>query len=119
MKIRTWIITIFVIFIGAPKGYPEVIRVAVGDYAPYTHRKELKHMGIASHIVEEVFQLEGLKVKWGWFPWKRAFSEVKHGDWDASPLWTIQDDRKQYFYFTDPLIEGGISVFFYLNGFSF
>ena len=68
----------------------ETIRIANGEWPPYLS-KELKHYGVASRIVAEAFALEGVKVKYGFFPWGRAYAVVQRGEWDGSVIWTIKE----------------------------
>ncbi len=95
----------------------ETIILANGEWLPY-QSKELKHYGVASHIVTESFALSGIKVKYKFRPWKRAYEETKEGGFYGSFLWTQSEERDKYFYFSDILIEG-TSVFFHLKSFSF
>ncbi len=61
----------------------ETIRIANGEWMPY-HSKSLPHYGAGSRIVTEAFALEGVKVKWGFMPWKRGYIQAKKGyQWDA------------------------------------
>jgi polar amino acid transport system substrate-binding protein len=91
----------------------ETIRITNGEWTPY-HSKNLKHYGVVSHIVSEAFALEGIKVKYGWFPWARAKDLVKMGEWDGSVPWAKNPAWKDDFYFSDAVYEGK-DVFFHLK----
>ncbi|MCP4346721.1 MAG: transporter substrate-binding domain-containing protein [Desulfobacterales bacterium] len=95
----------------------ETIILANGEWPPY-QSENLKHYGVASHIVTESFALSGIKVKYKFRPWKRAYEETREGEFHGSFLWTRSKERDKYFYFSDMLIEG-TSVFFHLKNFSF
>ncbi len=114
-------------FYSTTQGFAEeVVTFSIGDYPPYSHKTELKNGGIVVDIINEAYALEGIKVKWKWRPWKRAMNEVKLGESDGTPIWTketgpvglaLQEKRKEYFYYSDPLIMGGRAVFWALKSF--
>ena len=58
--IGIWIV-IFFLNIATHSFAEETIRIAIGEWPPYTS-KELKHYGVVSRIVAETFALEGVKV---------------------------------------------------------
>jgi len=111
-------IILIISFFSTTQGFAEeVVTFAIGDFPPYSHKTELKNGGIVVDIINETYALEGIKVKWKWRPWKRAMEEVKLGETDGTPLWTIREERKEFFYYSDPLVYGGRSVFWVLKGF--
>ena len=95
----------------------ETIRLTNGEWPPYLS-ENLKHNGVASHIVESAFKNVGVTVKYGFFPWKRAYILAERGDWDGSAVWTPTEERKQVFYFSDP-VANDTTVFFHLRSFQF
>ena len=105
-------------FYSTTRGFAEeVVTFAIGDYPPFSHKTELKNGGIVVDIINEAYALEGIKVKWKWRPWKRAMQEVKLGETDGTPIWTRQEKRKEFFYYSDPLVYSGRSVFWALKSF--
>lgn len=95
----------------------ETIRLASGEWAPYLS-EHLKHYGVVSRIVTEAFALEGVKVEYGFRPWKRAYKEALIGAYDGSVVWTKNPKREQDFYYSDQVIEGE-SVLFHLKSYPF
>ncbi len=95
----------------------EVIRLTNGEWPPYCS-KALKHYGLVSRIVADSFALEGVRVEYGFFPWKRAMMYVEHGEWDGSPGWFYSEERAKHSYFSDPFIDYKY-VFFHLKSYSF
>ncbi|MBF0227777.1 MAG: transporter substrate-binding domain-containing protein, partial [Desulfobacterales bacterium] len=89
------------------------IRLTIGEWPPL-YSEKLKHYGVMSHITEEAFALEGVKVQWGFFPWARAFDLAKKGDWHGTSGWSPTDERSEFFYFSDRVYEEPV-VFFYLK----
>ena len=90
------------------------IRITNGEWEPYLSAYSYEY-GLASHIISESFKIEGINVKWGFFPWKRSHEVAKLGLWDASATWTRTKEREKDFWITEPVIHISY-VFFYLKG---
>ena len=114
--IGIWVV-IFLVNIAISSFAEETIRIAIGEWPPYTSQ-ELKHYGVVSRIVAESFGQEGVKVVYGFFPWARCKYYVKEGDWDATAVWAHSPERAKYFLFSDPVIEVKY-MFFHLKSFRF
>jgi len=95
----------------------DAIQITNGEYPPFLS-ENLKYYGAGSHIVTEAFKLEGIKVKYGFFPWKRSFNLAQRGEWDGTILWVKNQEREKNFYISDPVISG-IYVFFHLKDYPF
>lgn len=95
----------------------KVIRITNGEWPPYLS-EHLKHYGVVSRIVKEAFALEGVKVEYGFFPWKRSLTFAETGEWDGSAVWLKSPDREKMFYFSDPVVQSSY-VFFHLKNFQF
>ena len=91
----------------------DVIRITNGEWPPYLS-EDLKYYGLASRIVEEAFKLEGIRVEWSFFPWKRSFDLAKFGEWHASAIWFHSPEREEDFYLGGPVLMFS-HVFFYLK----
>ena len=96
---------------------PETVRLTNGEWPPYLSEKSYKY-GLYSHIVEEAFKIMGIKVEYGFFPWKRSFKLAENGDWDGSTVWAYSPEREKKFLFSEP-IGHGCHVFFHLKDFKF
>lgn len=95
----------------------EHIRIATGEWSPYTSA-ELKYKGLVSRIITEAFALEGVQTEYEFFPWGRALLEAKKGTLDASSVWYYHVDREKDFLHSDPIIVM-TEVFFHLKSFDF
>ena len=95
----------------------ETVRLANGEWAPY-YSQNLKHYGIGSRIVSEAFALEGIKVEYGFFPWKRAFNIARNGEWDGVVGFETNSEREPHFYASDDLWVAPW-VFFHLKTYPF
>lgn len=90
----------------APTASPaaeEVIRVAVGEWAPY-FSENADGYGTFAKVVTRAFELEGYRVEFGFFPWNRALLETKEGRWPVSAGWGMTRERQPFFYFCDPVL---------------
>jgi len=79
------------------------VRIAVGEWPPY-FSEEAEGYGTYAQVVTRAFELEGLDVQYGFFPWKRALLETQEGRWPVSAGWGRTDDREPYFHFCDPVL---------------
>ncbi len=95
----------------------EVFRIAATEGPPY-QGEDLKYYGFEPHIVKEAFSLEGITVKFGFFPSSRAFNNAAEGSWDAIVGWVWSAEREKLFYYSDPTRVGPL-VFFHLKNFEF
>jgi polar amino acid transport system substrate-binding protein len=92
----------------------EIVRIASGEYPPWTSQK-LKYGGFTNHIIIEAFALEGYKVEVTFYPWKRAYETAKKGEkFQATSYWYPSEQRTEDFIYSDPLQEDAI-VFFHLK----
>ena len=95
----------------------ETIRLASGEWAPYIS-ESLPYYGVASRIVTEAFALKGVKVTYGFHPWKRSHTYADSGEWDGTVVWFDTPERRKIVYISDPVIEVKY-VFFHLKSYSF
>ena len=119
MRLMKKIILIILLFISTSASVfaEETISLTNGEWPPWLS-KDLKHYGLVSHIVTEAFALEGVKVEYGFFPWKRAYKIAERGEWDGSVIWSKTPEREERFYYTDPVLYGTM-VFFHLKSYEF
>jgi polar amino acid transport system substrate-binding protein len=90
------------------------IRITNGEWEPYLSEYSYQY-GLASHIVSEAFKSEGIKIKWGFFPWVRSYHQAKTGKkWDASAVWWATEATKKDFWLSEPVVKTSI-VFFHLK----
>ena len=93
MKVFTAIMILFLIaFCFSPVFAEEEIMISIGEWHPFIS-KELPHYGIVSHIISEAFAESQIKMKYGFFPWKRSYNYVKTGKYHASAIWGKTEER--------------------------
>lgn len=102
----------FLVLTGAVSVSAETIKLSSGEWPPYTSQS-LPHYGYLSRIVSEAFALQGIKVEYGFFPWKRAFVYAEKGFWDGSVGWSKNPEREKVFFFPETAIHTNREVFFY------
>jgi polar amino acid transport system substrate-binding protein len=113
--VRRLILSTLVVLLFSPALMAETtIRITNGEWEPY-HSEYSYEYGFASHVISEAFKLEGINIKWGFFPWKRAILLAKVGEeWDANAAWWASDDTKNSFYIGDTIYTTSF-VFFHLK----
>ncbi|MFC4864604.1 substrate-binding periplasmic protein [Pseudomonas sp. MAHUQ-62] len=88
----------------------EELRLTNGEWAPYLGAK-LPHQGVASRIVEEAFALEGVKVRWEFYPWARSMHLAERGERAGTAVWLRSPEREQRFFISDPVVESSYYLF--------
>jgi len=110
--------TIFVcLFLSLNSFGQETVRLTNGEWPPYLS-ENFKQYGVISHIVAEAFSLEGIKVEYRFYPWKRSYEVAKDNEMDGSVIWAPTPERKKDFYFSDPVLSNK-KVFFHLKSYPF
>lgn len=110
-------VVLFILSIVTSSNAEETIRLASGEWSPY-QSKNLKYYGVASRIVSEAFAMEGIRVEYGYFPWKRSYKYAEKGKWDGTFLWFDTSERREIFYISDSVVDIQY-VFFHLKSYSF
>lgn len=87
----------------------KVLRLTSGEWPPYLSER-LPHYGYASHLISEAFAAVGVKVEYGFFPWKRSYLYANHGEdshrnWHGSVVWLYTEERAKNFWYSQPVIE--------------
>lgn len=101
LRLSVFLLALFLAPVSEAQTVP--VRIAVGEWAPY-FSKEAEGYGTYAQVVTRAFELEGLQVEYGFFPWKRAFLETQEGRWPVSAGWGKTADRAPYFHFCDPVL---------------
>ena len=87
----------------AEKADKGVLIVAV-DYPPYElefPKGDLK--GFDVEVTEEAFKRAGIKVRFEFYPWKRAMQMVKEGSATGALTCAKMPDRESFIIFSDPI----------------
>jgi polar amino acid transport system substrate-binding protein len=92
-------------------GNAETIRIATGEYPPWTSAS-LAQGGYINNVVKEAFSLYGVDVEFDYMPWKRALEATRLGQYHASSFWGESKERQKDFLHSDS-IENIYFVFFY------
>ncbi|MCP3922324.1 MAG: amino acid ABC transporter substrate-binding protein [Desulfobacterales bacterium] len=112
------IIILSLVFLFTGLAGAETIKLTNGEWPPYMSKK-MKHFGFASHVVEKSFANEGVKVKWGFYPWNRSLILAKTGKWDGSVVWTKNKERQKIFYYSNAKVLYLKDVFFHRKDYPF
>jgi polar amino acid transport system substrate-binding protein len=95
-----------------------MIRITNGEWKPF-YSENLKYYGLDSHIVTEAFASEGIRVIYGFFPWKRSYEQSKKGKWDGTVGWPYGKERENFHYYSKQPVNEGNWVFFHLKDSAF
>lgn len=90
------------------------IRITTGEWPPYTSAT-MPFYGLASHIVTEAFAEVDVVTDYGFFPWTRAMKLARDGHWDGTSIWFDTHERRERFFYSDPIITATNSFFFLVN----
>jgi len=91
---------------------PTSIRITNGEWQPYLSAY-LPNYGASSHVVQRAFELQGINVNWGFFPWKRSYVIAAAGrEWDASAVWWATPNIAEEFILSEP-VHATTFAFFY------
>ncbi|WP_108649434.1 substrate-binding periplasmic protein [Dongshaea marina] len=91
------------------------IYLTSADYPPYFSKK-LPQQGFITQQVKAAFKVMGYQVRLELYPWRRAFRVAQNGMADGMfTLWETEE-RKKWFYYSDPLPPSNILVFFKMRG---
>src|SRR5690606_33414885 len=88
----------------------EEVRLTNGEWAPYLGAR-LPHQGVASRIVAEAFALEGVRVKWEFYPWARSMHLAERGERAGTAVWLRSPERERLFFISDPVVESTYCFF--------
>lgn len=107
----TWLVntTLFLLLLSMAT-QAEPVRLANGEWPPYLS-EHLKKGGFITHFTGEAFSASGYEVQFDYLPWKRGYEEAKIGYFDGSIIWSKNEERAEYFLFSDPIFELSTSLF--------
>ncbi|NLF51490.1 MAG: amino acid ABC transporter substrate-binding protein [Leptolinea sp.] len=89
-----------------------VVRLAAGEWVPYTG-ETLPGYGCDAQIVTEVFARMGFAVEIEFFPWARAMTLARNGEYDGTLEWDDTPDWREFFYINSEPISPQEWVFFH------
>jgi len=84
----------------------EGVTLVTGDDYPPITSQDLKYGGLGVRIVMRAFELADFPVaSLKWQPWARGFTLTKMGAIDATFPWVPTEERGEFFYFSNPIVE--------------
>lgn len=96
----------------------ETVRFAIGEWAPYTSATDANGR-LLEKVVAESFKLEGIDVKFEYFPWKRSYALAESGKFDGTFPWAMTEEHIKHFYFHKISLIEDDGVFFHLKSLPF
>ena len=88
----------------------QTVRLTNGEWPPFTS-ESLPHGGLISRLITAAFAQEGIDVRYGYFPWKRAYAYGKSSEWDGAAGWVPTSERLMDYYFSEPIIYVDSALF--------
>lgn len=114
MQVFRYVRSLLSLFATLTVTHAETIHITNGEWQPFMSQYSY-HYGINSHVVSEAFRVEGIDIRWDFFPWKRAYVNAqKCKDWHASATWWPSEQTMQHFLISDPISNTSF-VFFHLK----
>ena len=111
---KTLLFLISTVLISSAAYANDTVRLAIGDWAPYTSQTDAKGK-LLERVVTEAFKLEGIDVKYDYFPWKRSYMNAIEGSYDGTFPWNKTADREKNCYIHKISLIKDESVFFHLK----
>lgn len=108
---------IFMLVIALPSVNAETLRVATGEWVPYVS-KSYQHHGAIGHIIETIFQAEGIEIEFSYYPWARGYKMASNGVMDATMPYYCSPEREKLFFCSDSIVSGEL-VYFHRTDYSF
>ncbi|MEM7732325.1 MAG: transporter substrate-binding domain-containing protein [Pseudomonadota bacterium] len=99
-----------VLFGAAAHANTETLRIATGDYAPYTEQSA-PGGGIVNDFVQQVGQTAGFDIEFDYMPWMRGLELTRSGRYDAASFWFYNEDREADFIHVGPVSEINMVLF--------
>lgn len=89
----------------------ERLRIAIGEWPPFISASQPGN-GVIIQLIDEAFASQGITVEYGFFPWKRAYEEVRRGRWQASAVWGKTAERERECWFSDVVYRDEVVLFY-------
>ncbi|MBU3915134.1 transporter substrate-binding domain-containing protein [bacterium] len=105
---------VFVTFLVSTAMAGETVKFAIGDWAPYTSKTDMKGK-LLEDVVTAAFKLEGIDVQYLYFPWKRSITSTEDGKYDGTFPWNKTEEREKAFYLPKSYLIKDEGVYFHLK----
>jgi polar amino acid transport system substrate-binding protein len=113
--VRYWVFLLCWAWIGCTSALAsDVVNLAIGEWPPYTSEADA-HSKLLEKVVVAAFKLEGLDVKFSYFPWKRSYLKTRDGSFDGTFPWSRTPERENHFLFNKLALVTDQSVYFHLK----
>lgn len=83
------------------------VRIATGDYPPYTDARQ-PDGGLVTARLRAALAQQGLEARFEFLPWARAKEETRVGRFDASSYWWIDDDLRRDFLLSRSVVSNAL-----------
>lgn len=111
------LLVMFIFFSQYSYSQQKTLNISVGEWPPYI-TEDLKHKGVVSHIIKDIFMDIGYNVEFSFYPWPRAYSIAAANKVDLTGIWMHKQEREKDFYYSEQILSEEF-VFFHLKNFNF
>ncbi len=87
------------------------LTLVTGEWQPYTS-KEMTNHGQFTEIISAVFKEMGVSPQYRFYPWRRCFMNVKHGEVFGGFPYSITEERKKDVFYSESIIPS-LNLLFY------
>lgn len=108
---KRFVITLLLTLLCSTALHAQEVTLAYVDFPPYEYEEGGQAKGILVDIVQKIFDNAGIKLSLKFYPFKRAFEMAKNGEINGLFNLYKNEERLQYFDYTEPLIKNPL-VFF-------
>ncbi len=91
-------------FTSGMKAEPTTLRIATGEYAPFTGENLPDH-GVVNARVRHLMEAAGYNVEFHYMPWKRTLESTRRNAFDATSYWSYSREREGDFIHVGPVLR--------------
>nr|WP_275443033.1 transporter substrate-binding domain-containing protein [Pseudoalteromonas sp. OOF1S-7] len=96
----------------------ETVHITTGQWPPYVDRHR-EDQGCTAELIRDAFALHGIRVRFIFMPWQRAYEEGKKPEFIGSAYWYFDEKRASEYLYTSQPITSEVSHFYHLDSIPF
>ncbi|AZZ96669.1 transporter substrate-binding domain-containing protein [Pseudoalteromonas sp. R3] len=96
----------------------ETVHITTGQWPPYVDRHR-EDQGCTAQLIRDAFALHGIRVRFVFMPWQRAYEEGKKAEFIGSAYWYYNEKRASEYIYTSYPITSEVSHFYHLDTLAF
>ncbi|MEC4091758.1 transporter substrate-binding domain-containing protein [Pseudoalteromonas rubra] len=96
----------------------ETVHITTGQWPPYVDRHR-EDQGCTAQLIRDAFALHGIRVRFVFMPWQRAYEEGKKTEFIGSAYWYYNEKRATEYLYTSYPLTSEVSHFYHLDSIPF